>query len=416
MTSTAAAETASEIPNDGPAPPRLLTFLKSRGTKLWKSALGAGLLGWGAYHAYVAIFVVRSTTAYIGGPISTVSAPIDGVLHHQVAQPGALLSDKAHLARVINSRIDRSRANRMEVLAKSLEEDIAVLTLQKQGLERLGTRFEARGLLFLDKRREQLEIEVSQARAHVEAERSKAVVAGSDYARQQSLQEMGASSVHQLELARSLQAVSEQALRVAEKDLERKLGLLESTDAGFTLDVSTSDRSYSSQRADEVTLRLAELSAQISQKNVERGALEAELFAERAQLNLRSEAVLNVPGVRKIWEVLADDGEFVHAGRPIFTWIDCKKLHVIAQVSDDDYEHLRVGTRASIQVLGADLDYPGVVSLLIGQQEHEMIPERKSAGGGAAPGFAVVVSSTALSKSLGKTCHTGQSVEIRFFP
>lgn len=392
-------------------------WISQYGVRAAKTAAGVALVGFGAFHAYEAWFVQKSTSGSLVAGTFTLSAPISGMVRHDIAGAGVDVPAGRAVVSIENPRVDRSRLARLEAEVESLRGDIAARVARRSELLGLGKAYESRDRRYLDARRQQGEIEVEQARANVEAARARFESARSELGRRGALRTEGLANEQEYDTARHEATVTEQLLHVAEHDLARKVATLESTKAGFTFDTSTaSDRSYSSQRADDVDLRVAEIDAELAQRKTALVSLERELEAERKQLDLLSLAQLSAPGRRRVWEVLVEPGEFVYVGRPLLSWIDCAKIHVVAYVNLDTFEELHVGTEARVIGLGgSDFEAAARVTALPGQREHLEIP--KPTGGGARPpGYAVLVGSERLSKSLEHDCQIGQAVEVRFSP
>lgn len=387
------------------------------GARAVKTAVGVALVGFAAMHAYEAWFVNKSTSGSLVAGTFTLSAPISGIVRHDISGAGVDVPAGRPVITIENPRIDRSRLARLEAEVEALRGDISARVARRSELLDLGATYESRDRRYLGARRQQGEIEVEQARATVEAARARFESAQNELARRGALRSEGLANEQEYDTARHEATVTEQLLHVAEHDLARKVAALESTKAGFTFDTSTaSDRSYSSQRADDVDLRVAEIDAELAERKSALGSLEREFAAEEKQLKLLSTAELTSPGRRRVWDVLVEPGEFAYAGRPLLSWIDCAKIHVVAYVNLDTFEKLRVGTEARVIGLGADdFEELGRVVALPGQREHLEIP-KPPAGGTRPPGYAVLVGSERLSKSLERGCQIGQAVEVRFSP
>lgn len=392
------------------------TALAAERARLIKTGVGLLLLGFAGHKAYEAAFVTKSSAAFVVATLSTVAAPIDGYLAHEVGDAGARLASGESVGAVKNPRVDRSRLAHLEAELTSLRGDLAALEVQEAGYSALGAKFETRGASFLAKRRQQLELEISQADARVDSERAKDHAAQAALLRVEALAKEGVATAQELDDARRNRAVTEKSLLVALKDRERQSALLDSTREGFMLgDVSASDRSYSSQRADEVTLRLAELTATLGEKRAALAALEQQVRAERAQVELLAEARLPAPGERRVWEVLATDGEYVVRGRPLFTWIDCTKIHVVAYLTETEFKRVTTGTETEIRVPGVERRFSGRVTMLLGLHDHQELPKQAAALERKAPGHAVLVASESLARELREPCSVGQAAEVRFF-
>ena len=76
----------------------------------------------------------------------------------------------------------------------------------------------------------------------------------------------------------------------------------------------------------ELQLRQADLAKALSEARANLAAVELRLQHKEAQLSRLREAPVDVPDGVLVWRVHAAPGQFVDAGAPLFSFIDCRSL------------------------------------------------------------------------------------------
>jgi len=129
---------------------------------------------------------------------------------------------------------------------------------------------------------------------------------------------------------------------------------------------SYNDRPSSTQQADELAVRIAELAADLRAREERLHGLEQELKLEGARYSELSEADLISPVAARVWEVLVSPGEEVRRGQDLVRLLDCSGVLVTTAVSESVYNRLQLGDPARFRFTGGDTDYPGRVIRLSG--------------------------------------------------
>ncbi len=390
-------------------------WTKYRG-KAVKSALGLLLLAMAARHAQRALVWTLSDEAMVTAPFITVSAPIDGYLEHGVAGLGSFVSPDAPVGRIVNPLADRGPVARLEAESRSLDGELAALQRQIDALSALTQQFKRQGDVFLSQRKRTLGLALAEQEARVEGARATREAGNSALARHQALTSAGAATERELEEVRRVSRVADSSFTASLKELERQQQLLEGARAGLVLSESTgTERGYSSQRSDEIALRLTSLISERDERQARQGAVERQLSLERDELGKKAAATLGVAARVRVWDVLAENGEYVTRGRPLFKLVDCPNAQVVSLVTARKYRALREGQSAEIELLESGVRHAGRITLLLGRHGHGRLPAPWADGDSTDGAYAVVVSSQSLARALGASCQIGQSAEVRFF-
>jgi hypothetical protein len=383
--------------------------------RLVKSLLGLLLVSAAVWALCRYVILTHSTDALVVTDFIDVAAPIDGFVHYQAApEAGATFAPRQRLARLENPRVDKTVVADLQSRLRVLDGSIRSLEAMVQVFDTLGGRFESRGNVYQRERARQLEAQVQQVRARIEGDQARLVEAQSHLQRMEKMADQGLDSLVHLDETRRDARVAEQTVSERQHELEALLANADALKRGFSVgDLSAMDRSYSGQRQDEIALRLVQLRGELEQKRAERPALAEQFELAEAQFQALSAADLAVDGASRLWSINTADGVFVSRGAPLMRLVDCSHLRVLAYLPSWQYDRIKVGDRAAI-----DLDkrrFEGHVTLRLGSPESRL----SVAGALTVPPdqrqrYAVVVSSPDLASELGGRCDVGDNVDVRF--
>ena len=107
---------------------------------------------------------------------------------------------------------------------------------------------------------------------------------------------------------------------------------LEAARRGEYVGDSYNDRPSSLQHADELSVRLAEIEAELSFRDERLARLRAAVVAETARYSEMSNAVLASPIDGQVWEILVSPSEEVRKGQDLVRFLDCSGTIVTATV------------------------------------------------------------------------------------
>jgi len=372
-----AAEPAPEAapqPQAAPPPsPAIAAAKKSRpqlgpiDRRILKTIVGVILVVLAGWMPLQALLQTTSTEAVINARLITLRAPIEGQISWigQIAT-GTELKPGAQVLGIVNPRADRGRLDAVAQLVGELEGDIKALTARRDSLMNLHQEHTANAEAFRVGRIAQLESRMAETRSDIGAATARHEEAQQTLERAQSLADAGTGTVVALERARRDATVAAQtleALRHRLKTLDVELSALR---RGVFVGDSYNDRPQSLQRADEIELRLNEVNADITQREVRLANLRTELAAENMRYAQRSAAGLVAPVSGSIWEVMTAPGESVVRGQDLVRLLDCSGLVVTATVGEAAYNQLRVGQKARFRFRGESTDYEGRIVSLTG--------------------------------------------------
>jgi multidrug resistance efflux pump len=337
---------------------------------------GLGLLIWGITLLWQRMAAVTTTEAFINGRITTVRAPIDGVVRQlQVPQTGTLVETNQVLLNVVdplaNSQDVQQRLSdlelaqtRLETLNQKLQQETPTYDPRKQELLlnindlSLRTQLQQKQLsldvILARNKVEQAQLDLQIAQKQEELARSK-------YEKYKKLADSGAVPRVSMEEAynewkvKSLQAKKTKvALKTAESELaakqqlrgetstiaQKRLSLLRSRQQQ---QVPSDLQQENKRRRQNLTLEKQEVMARIN-------TLRQEIELARQVARNRTRDRVEAPKRGVVWEILAQEGERVSANQPLMEVLDCSSLWVEAFVTIDDLKRFQIGSPVEVKL------------------------------------------------------------------
>lgn len=408
----------SSVVSEGSGEPSLWRSVVEHRRRIVKSLLGLALLGVAAWMFRRNVVLIVSTEAVVMSDLVSVSAPIDGFLTYQDVDIGVAFSANRQLAKIENPLVDEAPVAALRAQRDSLQAEVATLRDGIAQMESMGTKLDARGRAYQVQRGVQLELQISQTEARLEAERARLVASKSQAERSQTLALDGLTSDQSLEEARRDEQIAVRTLEATQREIDGLRAAATGLRQGFNLaDFSGMDRSYSSQRSDDVRLRVTDWHRQLAERTARLPVVEAELTTLQQQVERLQSASVALPQRGRIWSIESGDAVFVTRGTSLLKVLDCSRIRALAYVSERNYDRIAVGQSATVRLSGSKRAYPARVELRLGSPDARL----SAAAAASVPielrdRFAVMVGSTALKRDLSEACETGQNAEVVFEP
>ena len=399
-----------------PAKARLLTLIRARAGKLTRTGIGLALLSLAAWQADRTFIKTLSTDATVAGEFFVVTSPIDGYLDLAKSEVGDVLEPQQVVGRVTNPFVDRSRLAQVRSRLTSVDGELAATRELIGRLDALGTRHQERGALSQARRVQRLSIDEQRLSARADGDRARFDEAQLRLQRGEALLQEGLVPTQAIEELRRDQTVLQKTYEAAQSELLALRSAAKALKEGVILDnYSSSDRSYSAQRVDELEVRLTQAESDRKRQETEHDALSKQLDVEEAQFRSLSDASLSVTVRGRVLERFSAPSEFVRRAQNILRVVNCRKLFVRATVDRRRFSRLRIGTKATIKLLSSGQSFPGEVSLLLGAPEGRT-GDSVTAGLPATSRdrFTVLVRSSQMANAIGTACEIGGPTEVEF--
>jgi len=336
-------------------------------SRILKTLVGVAVVVVAGWMPVRALLQTTSTEAIINARLITVRAPIEGHIDRLTSVAvGTELQSGAALLGIINPRAERGRLDSLAQLVSQLEGEIAAMVSRQVSLGKLREDYSASAEQFRAGRMAQLQSRMAETQSEISAATAKHDEAQQNLERAQALSDAGTGTLVALERAQRDATVAKRTLEALGHRRNTLDVELMSLEQGIFVGDSYNDRPQSLQRADDITLKLNELTSEISQRQSRLASVRTELAEERGRYARRSMAALVAPTNGSVWEVMTAPGEQVVLGQDLVRLLDCSGLVVTATVGEAAYNNLHVGQTARFRFRGESTDYQGRVISLTG--------------------------------------------------
>jgi multidrug resistance efflux pump len=135
---------------------------------------------------------------------------------------------------------------------------------------------------------------------------------------------------------------------------------------GLYLDAGGNDVSYSTQRIDEIDLRLADVNRTSAELAAKEAATDIRLAAEEHRFETLSRADLELLASGMVWKLGASNGERIGIGDTLAQVIDCGAAFIVAAIPQRQFSAVEVGSIAQFRLSGETTDRTGRVLSVTG--------------------------------------------------
>ena len=337
-------------------------------SRFLKTALGLALVIAAGWMPMQRLFQVSSVEAVVNARVVTVRSPIGGTVavdQHNTGV-GENVAAGALLVTVSDARVDNSRLNAAIEARAAAREERKAFAAKLINLRDVQANLRAQLDAFRQSRLRQIEAEMTEADARIEAALAEQLRAEAIRSRQSALVQSGSAAQAVMDDASRDMSVATATIKEAQA---RKAALAVERDAlnsGTFLGDDYNDQPRSAQQLEEVAQQIAATEAETERldASIERAA--ADIARQQQALALASEARLDAPVSGRVWEVLTAPGEQVAAGQPLFSLLDCSQAVVTASVSEAVYNSLSVGMPATFTYREGGAPLRGKVAQLSG--------------------------------------------------
>jgi len=311
--------------------------------------------------------LVYSNNAVISAYTVSIRAPINGFLSASQVRVGDPVSSGSTLARIANPRVDNQRLVDLEQLLIRQQSDLDAykterdrLTALRNSLLQRGSEYEKAEIEYFKKRSEEAAF-LFRAK---EEQRQQAL---RDLSRNDMLGKQGWVSVSELERMKSTFDIAKYEAEAQLADVGALQIQAEAARHGLFLESGQNDVPYSLQRADEVSLRIAEIERGISLLQTAQKETLARLAAEKNRVDLLRFATLIAPSTGMVWRLGASDGELVAIGDTISELVDCGDVFILAKIPQSRFGDIIIGSIAHYRFSGETNQHAGQVIAVTGE-------------------------------------------------
>ncbi len=358
-------------------PPFLPTAAESRRLSLpakpLKIALAVAAALIGGYGVLSDREYIATSDAVVSTYVLDVRTPIEGMLVDVPSTAGDTVRAGALLGRVGNALTDRQHLDNLRMTEEAARSTAASLAKEQKALEAMRRVLLSRAAVHTQAMSQRMAEQAEEARLTLAAKQAALEEADVEVTRGQKLVGWGViarAAYDKLTSAQQVLANQVRAQRAVYASLQTEV---EAGHHGVLAEPgANNDVAYSTQRADEVSIRLAEnareLDAAMAQAREAHSAAEAE--GERTSLLGSSE--VRAPSAGMIWKLNAINGEHVKADAPVLSLVDCNRQFVLAEVPQDRVSAIMLKSKVEIKLTGESIQRTGTVMSVSGDAQREL--------------------------------------------
>jgi len=184
-----------------------------------------------------------------------------------------------------------------------------------------------------------------------------------DLIRQEDLFRTGAVAETVVDRARTTMARNRDQLQGLDARIQAQEDRLQADNLNLTLD-RTRGGSDPLPRLQTTRIELARLEGERAAGVKRVNGLQSQLKAVETSYRHRTTIVLDAPINAVAWRLQARLGDTVRVNQPVLRLLNCRSRWVSTYVSERDLKRLRIGSAATIDLIGADFDLKGRVDLI----------------------------------------------------
>ena len=380
---------------------------RSRSVKIGVASL---LLVAGLYAVFSGQGYVASDNAVVSAYTVSVRVPIAGLLSGMHVRVGNDVPLGSVLARVEDERVNdqrlidlRQSVVRGDAEGAAYASQLEVLTGQRTALLR---RAAEHGALVSD----YLDHQVEEAERLMEARVARREQARRDLFRRATLARDGFAPVSDVERLNVDHAVADREIAADGARIVNLGSQARASRRGIYVGAGSDDVAYSTQRADEVSIRIAETQRAMAAVIATRDEAAARLAAEERRVGLLRSADLVAPIAGVVWKLGVSDGERLGVGDMVAEIVDCRAGFIIASIPQDRFGDVVIGGTARFKLSGEKLERTGRVLAVTG--EASVANDRNLAAAPIAQREAGATVRVAFPPSQGGDCAVGRTARV----
>lgn len=325
------------------------------------------LLAVGAYAILSERGYVASENAVVSAYVISLRAPIEGYVSGIRAEVGTSVDEASALAHMENPRVDDQLLADLRARLGSLEAQRVAAEAERMELlalrEDLGRRSRAHAIASAAR----LSALVQEAGRSLAAKEARRDQVARDLERRSGLARSGTVSGAEVERLRADYDIAAREADAQKAHLSALHAEAEAVGRGVIADPGANDVAYSTQRSDEVTIRLAELGRTIATLSAQLDETRSRLVSEERRVGLMRTAELSVPASGMIWKLGASDGERLGAGDMVAEIVDCRAAFLVAAIPQDRVPDIEIGGEARFRLSGEREERIGAVLSVTGE-------------------------------------------------
>ena len=307
-------------------------------------AIVLAALWWLAFPAFYAV----SNHAVLNVRTAQIRAPIDGIaykLHHDI---GDHIATNTLLADLVGQDVTKSHLAALQTRRSEITAKIKRLTFVLKELKPAAASSQARQLSYRDALVANLEAAIQEAQAKLELAKISYDVSLKRLERMEILRKRSSVSLNEYDDATEHTHQTKQRIAVEEFNLTKFSASLRAARE----DAYVTETPYFHQRAEELTLRVPELEAELTELNELIVAVDLEMAQEKRRVDQQRTATVKSPMAGVVWTRHGNPGQMVKQNEVLYDIAADSTIFVEAFLHQRHLASVGPGCRATINLTG----------------------------------------------------------------
>jgi multidrug resistance efflux pump len=339
---------------------KLPAFAISR--RILKITFAIALCSAGAFGMLSESAYISTSNAVVSAHLTDVRTPIEGTLSGLPLTAGTSIEPGQLLGSVNDPRSDHQHLDNLRILESSALSTVDALTAEQTTLQAQQHALLSRSKLHSSAVSARLQQQAVEAGRTLSGLKVALGLATSELRRGEQLHDAGILADADFDRLRSAQLIAGEAVAAEQANLTNLHAQASDASHGLLSEAGdASDVSYSRQRADEISIKLAENTSALAIALGQSKEAHLNLAAETVRGNLMQQSEVRSPMQGFLWKLNTTNGEHTLSGATILSVVDCNQQFVLAQVPQDRVPDVAVHKEARVRLSGESEERTGTV-------------------------------------------------------
>lgn len=337
-----------------------------------KLVTAASLTLAGAYGILSEQQFVTSSNAVVSAYVLDIRTPAEGTVSTLPRTPGAPVAVGDLLGHISNPLADHQHLDNLRTLLATAEANTAADAAEVTALASQQHALLTRAQSHADAVTARLTLAVAEAESTLAAREDADREAATELDRGRKLHAAGILPTADFDRLVSTRAIAEHQLAAQRSVLASLRSQRASAAAGLLSEPGTNnDVAYSRQRADELSMKLAETQRSLAASRAEAAQAAAAVASENTRAGQLAAADLRSPIAGQIWQIEAMDGESAALNTPVLSLVDCSRQFLLVEVPQERMPDIALGGTARYKLTGESQEHTGLVQAVTGDPQKE---------------------------------------------
>jgi multidrug resistance efflux pump len=402
-----------------PRPRHVDPHARSSAGRALRILIGVGMLGLPIWFLTPGLWTISSSQAIVNAQVITLVSPIEGVVTQPPPPLGQLVSQGSVLLQIDAPLADLKYLDVLKTEVATAVARVAALSQHRARTEALKHDLEISFNKYKVSMVQRLEHELAEARSEAEAAEATLRQRESEEKEELAISRRSMGSQRELNQARFTSEVASRNAERTRTAVARFTDQLDSLKKGIFTGSSDSrnDVPYSRQRIDDLTVQLVDDEMRFQEEQAKLLRLRQQLETEAGQARQRSSYQLKAPADGIVWRHFVTQNSSVGTQTRLVQILIASSTFVDASLPEKYADDIRPGDKVVVRAMGSDLESPGTVRYLIGEEARVKDDTLAAASPevGRHEVHVIVDLDQGLSGAIDfNQCFVGRRVEVRF--